>query len=151
MFRYISLFKLNNRYCQTTNCKEMSLFWFDWLHLSKQQTIYSCANTKHNAGFKIAKLFAWLTHLTSNKRWNWQKEQIYWWKSFQIHVIECLRVFSTVHAVRCVHVNYPSFPRACFELFTTFLTKQINICILNDRIWKNQSTRNLETKQKYRT
>jgi len=64
-FRYISISKLTVtiRYCQTTNCKEMSLFGFDWLHLSKQQTIYSYANTKHNMGFKITKLFPWLTHL----------------------------------------------------------------------------------------
>ena len=38
--------------------------------------IYSYANTKHNAGFKITKLFAWFIHLFSTVSVNILARQI---------------------------------------------------------------------------
>ena len=72
----------------------------------------------------MTKLFTWLTHLFSTVSVNILARQIKagidkkskFIDGNHSRYVECMRVFSTVHAARCVHVNFPAFPRACFEL-----------------------------------
>jgi len=121
VFFILVYLSLTIRYCQTTNCKEMSLFGFDWLHLSKQQTIYSYANTKQNAGFKITKLFAWLTHLKIDAGIDKRSK-------FIDEIIPDYRMFASVFDCSCRELRSCQFPSlsTCMLLAFRELSYKIN-------------------------